>query len=73
MRGDVDGWWWAPVTRCSGQVWAGVGVNDERAVAWPVRAFARGSGDGGMWVGGGEKTSSDGTLRLLLINDLIIN
>ena len=46
--------------------WAGVGVNNECAIAWPVQAFARGSGDGGggggMWVGGGEKTSSDGTM-----------
>ena len=46
--------------------WAGVGVNDEHAVTWPMRAFARSSSDGGsgggMWVGRGEKTSSDGTM-----------
>jgi hypothetical protein len=30
--------------------WAGVGVSDERALAWPMWALARGSGDGG---GGG--------------------
>jgi hypothetical protein len=62
MREDVNGWWWVPVTQCSGQV----GVNDEHAIAWPVQAFARGSGNSssgrGMWVGGGEKTSSDGTM-----------
>ena len=32
--------------------WAGVGVRDERALAWPKWAFARGSssrGGGGMW------------------------
>ena len=40
-------------------------VGDERALAWPVRAFARGGGDGGgggMLVGGGEKQSSDGAM-----------
>ena len=43
----------------------GVGVNDEHALAWPVRAFSRGSGDGGsdgMWVGGGKKQRSDGAI-----------
>jgi len=43
----------------------GIGVSDERALAWPVWAFARGSGDGGgggMWVGGGKKQRSDGAM-----------
>ena len=45
--------------------WAGMGVNDEHAVAWPVRAFARGGSDGGggrLWVGGGKKQRSDGAI-----------
>ena len=55
------------VVGASGTVqWAGVGINNERTIAWPVQAFARGSGNGGggggMWIGGGEKTSSDGTM-----------
>ena len=44
---------------------AGVGVSNERALAWPVRAFARGSGDsggGGVWVGGGKRQRSDGAM-----------
>ena len=42
---------------------AGVGVSKERALAWPVRAFARGNGGGGrMWVGGGKKQRSDGAM-----------
>jgi len=59
MRGDVNG--------CAGDVmqWAGVSVSDERALAWPVRAFARGRGDsGGGWllVGGGKRQKSDGAM-----------
>jgi len=37
-------------------------IGDERALAWPVQAFARGSSDdggGGVCVGGGESQSSD--------------
>ena len=44
---------------------AGVGISNERALAWPERAFARGSGDGGgggMWVGGGNQQRSDGAM-----------
>ena len=49
-----------------------------RALAWPVRAFARGSGDGGgggMCVGGGERQSSDGAMfgNGWLPNIVIIN
>ena len=58
--------------------WVGVGVNNERALAWPMRAFARGSGDGGsdgMWVGGGKKQRSDGAMfgNHLLPNIAIIS
>ena len=45
--------------------WAGMGVSNERALAWPVRAFARGSSDGGsggLWVGGGKKQRNDGAM-----------
>ena len=53
--------------------WAGIGVSNERALAWPVRAFSRGSGDGGsdgMWVGGGKKQRSD---RAMFGNHLLPN
>ena len=45
---------------------AHAGIRDERALAWPVRAFARGSANGGgggrMCGGGGERQSSDGAM-----------
>jgi len=40
-------------------------VDDERALVWPMQAFARGSGEGGgggLWVGGGKKQRSDGAM-----------
>ena len=65
--------------------WAGVGISDERALAWPMWALVRGSSDGG---GGGcglvvvrsrrvmvQCLAMGGcqTLQLLIIRRLIIN
>ena len=35
-----------PVMQCSRRAWVGMGVSNECALAWPVRAFVRGSSDG---------------------------
>jgi hypothetical protein len=65
--------------------WAGVGVSDERALAWPMWALARGSGDSGSGGCGLVVVRSRRvmvqclamggcqTLQLLIIGRLIIN
>ena len=70
--GDVEGW--ASVTLVQ---WVGISISNECALAWPVRAFARGSG---MWVGGGKKQRSDGAMfgngwlpNIAIISNQVLN
>ena len=45
--------------------WAGIGISDECALAWPMWAFMKGSGNSGSrwwWVGGGKQQRSDGAM-----------